>query len=82
MKSKPKWIATSPGPRRRCPTIWARMRFLKARAKAEKALGAQFNLRAFHDAVLELGSVPMPVLQARIDRFIADGGKGPYPEME
>ena len=55
---------------------------LKSRAKAEKALGEKFNLRAFHDAVLEMGSVPIPVLQARIDRFIADGGKGPYPEME
>jgi uncharacterized protein (DUF885 family) len=55
---------------------------LKSRAKAEKALGEKFNLRAFHDAVLELGSVPIPVLQARVDRFIADGGKGPYPDME
>jgi uncharacterized protein (DUF885 family) len=55
---------------------------LKARAKAEKSLGAHFNLRAFHDTVLELGSVPIPVLTARIDRFIAEGGKGPYPELE
>jgi uncharacterized protein (DUF885 family) len=55
---------------------------LKARAKAEKALGAHFNVRAFHDTVLELGSVPLPVLVARIDRFIAEDGKGPYPEME
>jgi uncharacterized protein (DUF885 family) len=55
---------------------------LKARAKAEKALGERFNLRAFHDTVLELGSVPLPVLTARIDRFIAGGGKGPYPDME
>jgi uncharacterized protein (DUF885 family) len=54
----------------------------KARAKAEKALGAKFNIRAFHDAVLELGSVPLPVLTAHIDQFIAGGGKGPYPEME
>jgi uncharacterized protein (DUF885 family) len=55
---------------------------LKARAKAEKALGDKFNVRAFHDTILELGSVPIPVLQARVDRFIADGGKGPYPEAE
>jgi uncharacterized protein (DUF885 family) len=55
---------------------------VRAREKAEKALGAKFNIRAFHDAVLELGSVPLPVLTARIDRFIADGGKGPYPDME
>jgi uncharacterized protein (DUF885 family) len=55
---------------------------LKARAKAEKALGAHFNLRAFHDTVLELGSVPLPVLVARVDRFIAEDGKGPYPDVE
>ena len=55
---------------------------LKARARSEKALGARFNVRAFHDAVLELGSVPIPVLTARVDRFIADGGKGPYPDVE
>lgn len=55
---------------------------IKARAKAEKSLGDRFNVRAFHDTVLELGSVPIPALQARIDRFIADGGKGPYPELE
>jgi uncharacterized protein (DUF885 family) len=55
---------------------------VKARARSEAALGAKFNLRAFHDTILELGSVPMSVLQARIDRFIAEGGKGPYPDEE
>ena len=30
----------------------------------------KFNIRAFHDAVLELGSVPLPVVTARIDRFM------------
>ena len=34
------------------------------------------------DAVLELGSVPLPGVTARIDRFIAQDGKGPYPDME
>jgi uncharacterized protein (DUF885 family) len=58
------------------------MAIVKARAKAEAALGARFNIRAFHDAVLELGSVPLPVLTARVDRFIAEGGRGPYPDME
>jgi uncharacterized protein (DUF885 family) len=55
---------------------------LDGRSRAEKALGERFNIRAFHDAVLELGSVPLPVLQTRIDRFIAAGGRGPYPDME
>ena len=58
------------------------MALWKGRHKAEAALGMKFNIRAFHDTVLEMGSVPLPVLEARIDRFIAEGGKGPYPEME
>jgi len=53
-----------------------------ARAKAEKVLGARFNIRAFHDAVLETGSVPLPVLAQHIDRFIANEGRGPYPDLE
>jgi len=56
--------------------------FRNARTRAEKALGAKFNIRAFHDAMLELGSVPLPVIDARVDRLIADGGKGPYPDEE
>ncbi len=58
------------------------MAIRKAREKAEAALGPKFNIRAFHDTVLQLGSVPLPVLTARIDKFIADGGKGPYPDLE
>jgi uncharacterized protein (DUF885 family) len=54
------------------------MAIMEARAKAENALGERFDIRAFHDTVLQLGSVPLPVLGARIDRFIAEGGKSPY----
>jgi uncharacterized protein (DUF885 family) len=52
------------------------MTILKVRAKAEKTLGAKFDIRKFHDVVLALGSVPLPVLEERIDSFIADGGQG------
>ncbi|HEX8194354.1 MAG TPA: DUF885 family protein [Allosphingosinicella sp.] len=52
----------------------------EARGRAERALGDRFDIRRFHDAVLELGSVPLPVLHARIDRFIAEGGPSPWPE--
>ena len=51
---------------------------LAGRAKVEAALGPRFDIRAFHDTVLSLGSVPLPVLTARIDLFIAGGGMGPY----
>ena len=53
--------------------------FLDAKAKAQKALGEKFDIRAFHDAMLSLGSVPLPMIDQRVDRFIRDGGKGPYP---
>lgn len=58
------------------------MSIINARHKAEKALGAKFDIRAFHDTVLQLGSVPLPVLEARIDLFIAEGGKSPYPNLD
>ena len=58
------------------------LEILKARRKAEKALGPKFNIRAFHDAILQLGSVPLPVIDQRVDQLIADGGKGPYPDEE
>jgi uncharacterized protein (DUF885 family) len=53
---------------------------LAGRAKAQAALGPRFDIRAFHDTVLSLGSVPLPVLTARVDLFIAGGGVGPYPK--
>lgn len=54
----------------------------KERARAEQALGARFDIRAFHDMILSLGSVPLPVVTARTTRFIAEGGKGPWPLPE
>lgn len=52
------------------------MTIRRVRAKAEEALGERFDIRKFHDIVLSLGSVPLPVLEQRIDTFIADGGQG------
>jgi uncharacterized protein (DUF885 family) len=47
----------------------------RLRAKAEKALGPKFNIKAFHREVLMTGALPMAVLEAKIDRWIAGGGK-------
>jgi len=53
------------------------LKILELRRKAEQALGAKFDLRHFHDTVLSTGSVPLPLLEQRIDRFIAEGGPEP-----
>ncbi|MFC4726943.1 DUF885 domain-containing protein [Coralloluteibacterium thermophilus] len=43
---------------------------LKLRAEAEAELGDAFDIKAFHHAVLSLGSVPLPVLEEQIRAFI------------
>ncbi|QLC26867.1 DUF885 domain-containing protein [Parasphingopyxis algicola] len=47
------------------------LRIRELRARAEEALRDDFDVRLFHDAVLEQGSVPLDVLEAQIDRWIA-----------
>lgn len=43
----------------------------KLREKAEKALGAKFDIRDFHDAVLKNGAVPLPILEELVDSYVA-----------
>jgi uncharacterized protein (DUF885 family) len=43
----------------------------KLRAMAEKELGPRFDRRAFHDAVLANGPVPLPILEEQIREFVA-----------
>ncbi len=43
----------------------------RLRQRAEQAMGARFDIRAFHRQVLETGSVPMAVLEAKIEAWIA-----------
>jgi uncharacterized protein (DUF885 family) len=47
------------------------IKIVELRARAEKALGEKFDIRGFHDAVLETGSVPLPVLEQHIDAYVA-----------
>ncbi|HLA78371.1 MAG TPA: DUF885 domain-containing protein [Vicinamibacteria bacterium] len=47
------------------------LRLRELRTKAELALGARFDVRRFHDAVLANGPVPLSILEAEIDAFIA-----------
>ena len=42
----------------------------RIRREAERRLGNKFDVRSFHDRVLEAGSIPLPLLEARVDSWI------------
>lgn len=47
------------------------LKISELRARAQARLGTRFDLRAFNDAVLDTGSIPLDALEARIDAWIA-----------
>jgi uncharacterized protein (DUF885 family) len=47
------------------------LKILELRDRAQKALGPKFDIRAFHDQVLDAGALPLDVLEQRIDTWIA-----------
>ena len=47
------------------------LKMLQLRAEAEEALGEQFDIRAFHDEMLGAGALPLDVLEARMDEWLA-----------
>ena len=49
-----------------------KLKIIELRRKAEAELGDDFDVRKFHDAVLTNGSVPLEILEANINRYIAD----------
>jgi uncharacterized protein (DUF885 family) len=46
------------------------LKIRELRAEAERRLGGKFNIRAFHDAVLEQGAVPLSLLEPHVKRWI------------
>lgn len=47
------------------------LKIQELRARAEKALGDNFDIRAFHAQVLNTGGIPLAILEQKIDRWIA-----------
>lgn len=50
------------------------MKIQDLRERARASLGAAFDIREFHDTVLGGGAMPLPVLEARVERWIAESG--------
>jgi uncharacterized protein (DUF885 family) len=53
------------------------LKFLELRAKAQQALGPKFDIRGFHDTILDSGALPLDVVEQRVNAWIASqqGGK-------
>jgi uncharacterized protein (DUF885 family) len=52
------------------------LKFLELRAKAQQALGPKFDIRAFHDLVLDSGALPLDVVEERVNEWIASQQAG------
>ena len=47
------------------------LKFLALRDRAQKALGPKFDIRGFHDTILDAGALPLDVVEQRVDAWIA-----------
>ena len=60
-------------PGQACSYMLGKLEFLAQRERAKKALGARFDIRKFHDAMLLTGAVPLKLMGALNDKYIASG---------
>ena len=57
-------------PGQACAYMIGQLKIVELRDKAQKALGGRFSPKAFHDAVLMAGTVPLPILEGQVDAYI------------
>jgi uncharacterized protein (DUF885 family) len=59
-------------PGQACAYMVGMLHILDVRAQAEQALGPRFDIKGFHDVVLKSGSLPLQVLSAEVQRWVAE----------
>ncbi|PHS02247.1 MAG: DUF885 domain-containing protein [Leeuwenhoekiella sp.] len=52
------------------------LKIRELRERAKKALGENFDIRAFHEVILGEGTVTLPILEEQVDAYIAERVKG------
>ncbi|MBB6426962.1 DUF885 family protein [Sphingopyxis sp. JAI128] len=62
-------------PGQACAYEMGKLKLVELRDRARTQLGARFDLARFNDRVLGCGPLPLPMLETRIDAWIATGGK-------
>jgi uncharacterized protein (DUF885 family) len=64
-------------PAQACSYKIGQLKFRELRERARRELGVKFDVRAFHDEMLNGGSMPLDLLEARTEKWIAEQKAGP-----
>jgi uncharacterized protein (DUF885 family) len=62
-------------PGQACAYMIGQMKLIELRDKARTALGDRFSFKDYHNAVLAIGNVPLPILEQQVDAYIRDRQK-------
>jgi uncharacterized protein (DUF885 family) len=60
-------------PGQACAYKVGELKLLELRERARRALGDRFDLRRFHSVVLEGGTMPLEILERRVEKYIRTG---------
>ncbi len=64
-------------PGQACAYMLGQLKLVELRERARKALGPRFSPKAYHNAVLMTGTVPLPMLEQQVDSYIRSATPGP-----
>ena len=51
------------------------LKIMELRDKSKEALGDDFDIKDFHDHILSFGSIPLNILEEKVDEFIETHSK-------